>query len=228
MRDTPSVAILVQDTPRARLTAGLGAAIAAAVRDTPSVAILVPDTPRARLTAGLGAASAAAVRLASRARAPTCELRAAGPGTHDGHSGTLLFDVGECGARRAAQRDAGIRRCGVRARLSLLGARAVARARARASTPLTIHRHRPALDKPLHGVLDFIDVIDGRRIRASNRAWFLGRALLLRFLLVLVAHRTVDELHANRFTKSGLVACLLLVAPSRAVRFPCPFWYPRR
>jgi hypothetical protein len=85
-------------------------------------------------------------------------------------------------------------------------------ARARASTPLTIHRHRPALDKPLLGVLDSIDVIDGRRIRAPIRARFLGRALLLRFLLVHVAHRTGDELLARlHILGDGLLA----LSPSR-------------
>ena len=161
--------------------------MAAAVRGTPSFAIRVRDTLRARLTAGLGAAMAAAVRLARRARAPTCVLHAAGPGTHDAQSGTLLFGVGECGARRAAQcADAGLRRRGVRARLSLLGARAVARAvvraRARASTPLTIHR--PALEKPQRGVLDFIDVrfVDVRRIRASVRGFLAGRCSSVKHL----------------------------------------------
>jgi hypothetical protein len=84
---------------------------------------------------------------------------------------------------------------------------------ARAITPLTIHRHRPALDRPLQGVLDSIDVIDGRHIRASSRApLFLGRALLLRFLLVHVAHRTGDELLARLdILGDGLLA----LSPSR-------------
>jgi hypothetical protein len=49
VRDTPSLAIRVRDTLRARLTAGLGGHL------------------RARLTAGLGAAMAADVRLARAA-----------------------------------------------------------------------------------------------------------------------------------------------------------------
>ena len=108
VRDAPAP-IRARATNRAVAAAGKVAAKPAAVRDAPAP-IRARATLRALAAAGKVAARPAAVLDARRAHAP-CQGLAAWLGTHIPPSGRLLFGVSGCGARRAAQRDDGLRLC---------------------------------------------------------------------------------------------------------------------